>query len=180
MTINKYDNLFLSGEKSWYQTRSGPVIAHLEDSILPGAHQYHIHWVPVEPTMPGMTSWDQMGHGPHSHKQPEVMVHIGTDPNNPYDLGAEIEFSMGEEMEKHVFNTSTLVYLPANFVHGPWIIRKVTRPFIVMTVCQEPEHTEKARPDLVSDELRKKLMFIDQNFDSPERVVTEPEGLMEW
>jgi hypothetical protein len=50
----------------------------------------------------------------------------------------------------------------------------------MMTVCQEPEHTEKARPDLVSEEMRGKLMFIDQNYDSPERKVTVPKGLGEW
>ena len=181
MAENKYDNLFLSGPKPWYQTASGPVIAHLEDDYLKGAHQYHIHWVPVQPgAVPGMKSWDDMGHGPHTHKQPEVMVHVGMDPENPYDLGAEIEFYMGEEMEKHVITGSTLVYLPAEFVHGPWIIKKVERPFLVMTVCQEPEHTEKARPDIVPEEMRKKLMFIDQNYDSPERKVTVPEGLGEW
>ena len=182
MAEGKYDHLFLSGPKPWYQTASGPVIAHLENDYLQGAHQYHIHWVPVEPVgaVPGLTSWDQMGHGPHTHKSPEVMIHIGTDPDNPYDLGAEIEFGMGTEVEKHVFNTSTLVYLPAGFMHGPWIVKKVTRPFVVVTVCQELEHTEKAHPEIVPEEVRKKLMFVNQNYDSPERIVTTPEGIGEW
>ena len=116
----------------------------------------------------------------HVHNYDQIIIYWGGDYKTPQTLGAEIEFTMGEEMEKHVFNTSTLVYLPAGFVHGPWIIRKVERPFLVMVVCQEPEHTEKARPDLVSDEQRQKLMFIDQNYDSPERIVTTPEGLGEW
>ena len=74
-------------------------------------------------------------------------------------------------MEKHVLTTSDTVYLPANFIHGPWIIKKVTRPFIMVTVEQSPEHTEKSHQDMVSDEERDKLLFIDQNYDSPERIL---------
>jgi hypothetical protein len=39
-------------------------------------------------------------HGPHTHKDPELLVALGTDPDNPKALGAEIELFMGTEMEK--------------------------------------------------------------------------------
>lgn len=58
MSEGKYDYLFVSGKDHDFHTRSGPVIAHLEHDMLAGAHQYHAHWVPVEPTMAGMKSWD--------------------------------------------------------------------------------------------------------------------------
>lgn len=108
------------------------------------------------------------------------MLHIGTDPDNPYDLGAEIEFCMGEEMEKHLITTSCAVYLPAEFPHSPWVIKKVYRPFVVVTICQEETHTEKPRPDLISEEAAKHMMFINQGYDSPERKIIVPEGFEEW
>jgi hypothetical protein len=64
-----------------------------------------------------------------------------------------------------------MVYLPADFIHGPWIIRKVTRPFIMVTVEQSPTHTEKSCQELVSDKARDNLLFIDQGYDSEERVI---------
>jgi hypothetical protein len=38
------------------------------------------------------------GHGPHTHNAPEVLVALGTDPDNPKELGAEIELCMGPEL----------------------------------------------------------------------------------
>jgi len=58
----------------------------------------------------GATSWDQVGHGPHMHKTPEVVVHLGTNPDDPMELGGEVEMYMGPEMEKHIITRSTLVY----------------------------------------------------------------------
>src|SRR5512135_3068682 len=31
------------------------------------------------------------GHGPHKHRDPEVLVALGTDPDHPQELGAEYE-----------------------------------------------------------------------------------------
>jgi hypothetical protein len=153
-------------------------VAYLNDEVnngtYPGSNQYYVHWVPLEPQGMAVKVWEEMGHGPHKHKGPEVVIHIGTDPANPLDLGAEVEFCMGPELEKHIITTSTLVYLPAEFIHGPWVIKKVTRPFVIVTVGQELKHTEKSFQELVSEEDKKKLLFIDQGYDSAERKVHIP------
>ena len=72
----------------------------------------------------GEMSTKTLGHGPHSHPVPEVLIAIGSDPENPKDLGAEFEMFMGEEMEKHIINKSTMIYVPANTVHCPFTITK--------------------------------------------------------
>ncbi|HUT68023.1 MAG TPA: hypothetical protein VMW86_05700 [Dehalococcoidales bacterium] len=172
MAETKYGKYLLSGPRPWNPPGTGPVIASLNDDIFKGSHQYFVHWVPVTPRgLPGVSSWDEMGHGPHKHKSPEAVIHIGTNPDDPLDLGAEVEFFMGPELEKHVITTSTLVYLPAEFIHGPWVIKKVVRPFVIVTVGQETRHTEKSYQELVSDEERDNLLFIDQGYDSEERVI---------
>ncbi len=82
---------------------------------------------------------------------------------------------MGPEMEKHVITRSTIICLPANFVHGPWRILKVTRPFLIVTINQSPKHTEKALKNLVSEEDLKRMIFIDQGYESDEMVMHWPE-----
>ncbi|OGN99092.1 MAG: hypothetical protein A2Y58_03550 [Chloroflexi bacterium RBG_13_51_52] len=176
MPETKYDKYILSGPRPWNPPGTGAVVAFVDDRVNDNAyfqsHQYYIHWVPKVPQgLPGVSSWEQMGHGPHKHKYPEVVMHLGTDPDNPLDLGGEVEFCLGPEMEKHILTTSNMVYLPADFIHGPWIIRKVTRPFIMVTVEQCPTHTEMSFQDMVSDEERDNLLFIDQGYKSEERVL---------
>lgn len=176
MAKTKYDKYILSGDRPWNPPGTGAIVAWVNDQVNNGAytgsHQYYIHWVPPVPEgLPGVDSWEDMGHGPHEHKYPEVVIHLGTDPDNPLDLGGEVEFCLGPEMEKHILTTSNLVYLPADFIHGPWIIRNVTRPFIMITVEQSPQHTEKSHQHMVSEEERDKLLFIDQGYDSEERVI---------
>jgi hypothetical protein len=176
MPKSKYDKYILSGPRPWNPPGTGPVIAFVDGKVNDNAyfqsHQYYIHWVPSVPQgMPNVSSWEEVGHGPHKHQYPEVIMHLGTDPDNPLDLGAEVEFCLGPELEKHVFTTSNLVYLPADFIHGPWIIHKVTRPFIMVTVEQSPTHTEKSFQDMVSAEERDNLLFIDQGYKSEERIL---------
>jgi hypothetical protein len=184
--MGKYDEYVISGPRPWHPAGTGPQVAWWNskdnDGKYAGSHQYHVHWVGKTPeNMARADSWGDTGHGPHTHKYPEVLMHLGTDPDSPLDLGAEVEFYLGPEMEKHTLTTSCAVYLPAEFVHGPWIIRRVDRPFIVVTVEQSEDHAEKSRPELVPEEDRKKYMYIDQNYDSEERVVTLAEKMeKEW
>jgi hypothetical protein len=146
--------------------------------MFEGCNEYNCHWVYSAPrNVPGWTHWDQVIHGPHVHKHPEIIFHLGTDPDNPLDLGAEVEMRMGPELEKHIITRSCLVFIPANFVHGWWVIRKVTRPFIVFEINQSATHTEKALRELVPPQMRKEMMFVDQGYESDERVVQWPAGI---
>jgi len=179
---NKYDQYCVSGWQPGNPPSSGTMIAWVNDEIFKGSNQYHVHWVYQSPrNIPGLKTWEDMGHGPHEHKTPEVVIHIGTDENDPMDLGGEIWFYLGSELEKHVITKSTLVYLPAGFIHSPWVIKKVTRPFVIVTVMQETTHTELSHPELLSEDENAKMMYIDQGYSSPERIITRPEGIgREW
>jgi hypothetical protein len=101
------------------------------------------------------------GHGPHVHKDPEVLVALGTDPEHPKELGGEIEIFMGPEMEKHIITESTIIFIPANFIHCPFRVTKVTRPFIFIQSQYSPKLNEKSLKKLVAEELRDKMVFID-------------------
>jgi hypothetical protein len=177
MAETKYGKYFFSGLPPGVK-EGRPVIASLDNDVIKGSNSYVIHWVQRKPDMPGLTAWDQIRHGPHIHKAAELIIHIGTNPDDPMDLGAEVEFCMGPEMEKHIITRSTVVFIPGGFIHAPWTIKRVDRPFILMQVNQEPKHTEKSYKQLVPEKEREHMMFLDEGYDSPERVVQMPKGIV--
>ncbi len=71
---------------------------------------------------------------PHVHDYDEAIFFIGSDPTHFSDLGAEVEFSIGEEQEKHVFNQPTAVVSPKGLPHCPIVTRKIERPYLCMAV----------------------------------------------
>jgi hypothetical protein len=66
--------------------------------------------------------------GQHSHDYGEMIGFFGSDPQDPYVLGGEIEFWL--EDEKHILTRSCLIYVPAGLKHCPMIIRRVDRPIL--------------------------------------------------
>jgi len=68
----------------------------------------------------------RVGTEPHTHDYDEVIAFIGTDLNDPYDLGAEVELWLDDE--KHIINKSCLVYIPAGLKHCPLTFLRVDRP----------------------------------------------------
>jgi hypothetical protein len=74
--------------------------------------------------------------GPHRHNCDELFLFIGTNPDNPDDLGAEVEFWMGEgkDLEKIKVSTTSLIYVPKNLLHLPLFCRNVKRPFLHLVI----------------------------------------------
>ncbi len=125
-----------------------------DNDIIEGSHAFSV-------MLMGEQATKVAGHGPHTHKTPEVLVALGTDIDNPRDLGAEVELCMGPEMEPHHFNQTTLVYIPANFIHCPFRVLSVKRPFLFIQAQYSGKLTETSLRKLVSAELRDKMIFID-------------------
>ena len=71
---------------------------------------------------------------PHVHDYDEAIFFIGSDPRNFSDLGAEVEFAIGDEQEKHVFDKPTAVVIPKGLPHCPIITKRIDRPYLCMAV----------------------------------------------
>ena len=125
-----------------------------DNDIIEGCHFFSAMYM-------GESATKIAGHGPHKHKEPEVLVALGTDPSNPRDLGAEFELYMGAEMEKHVINKSTLIYIPANTIHCPFRVTKVQRPFMFIQAQYGLKLQETPLRDLVPANMRDKYIFIE-------------------
>jgi len=134
--------------------RMPTMVAFTDADIIEGSQYFSVMVMGLEATK-------HAGHGPHVHNDPELLVALGTDPDNPKDLGAEMEMCMGPEMESHIITESTMIYVPAHFVHAPFRILKVTRPFLFIQCQYAPKLTEKSMKKLVAEELRDKMVFID-------------------
>lgn len=85
---------------------------------------------------------------PHKHDYEEIFLFLGTNAEDTTDLGAEVEFWVGEgeELEKVVFNTSSSIYIPPGVAHFPQIWRNVKRP--VMTMVIMPNTGERILKDV--------------------------------
>ncbi len=67
----------------------------------------------------------------HVHDTDEIIGFFGNDPDDPYDLGGEIEIWL--EDDKHVITSSALIFVPAGMKHCPLVLTRVDRPIFHFT-----------------------------------------------
>ena len=145
MAESKYEKYFV--RKPAYETgppttkgRQTPTMTYMSSDLVPGANVYlEYGWI-----------WGMPEPNPHiyehSHDYDEVVLHIGSDPHNPEDLGAEIEFMVGGE--PLVFDTNTALFVPKGLKHCPLTWRKVTRPHIEMSIVLGAGTLREAAPGM--------------------------------
>jgi hypothetical protein len=112
--------------------KTGKLILWLDDAVLPGAFQMNCSWyLHANPDGPGA----------HYHDVPEIIGFFSSDPDNPYDLGAEIEFWL--EDEKFMLTKSCMIFVPKNMIHCPLILRRVDRPIFHFTTVTAGKYEVK-------------------------------------
>ena len=76
------------------------------------------------------------GPQPHKHEYSELLVYLGTNPDDPDELGGEIELWLGEgeELEKVTLTTSSSILIPPGLAHLPLFFKNVYRPIIHVLV----------------------------------------------
>ena len=88
------------------------------------------------------TAWFQPGEWPefkfeegtvkeHSHQYDETVAYVGTNPDNIYDLGGEIEFWI--DGEQNIIDRSFIAFVPAGIRHGPLSIKRIDKPIFHFT-----------------------------------------------
>jgi len=172
LKYRKYFTTELTPEESeiGYGAMKNMFMVFCDGDIIEGCHFFSA-------MLMGESATKIAGHGPHKHRDPEVLVALGTDPDHPHELGAEYEVFMGPEMEKHVVNKPSLVFIPGNFIHCPFRVTKVTRPFIFIEAQYSPKDVETSLRDLVPADMRDKYIFIDSD-GSSEKGKTKPQRKM--
>lgn len=87
----------------------------------------------------GSGIWHRGGEA-HYHPEEEILVFVGLDPDDLNYLGCEQELAMGEDYERHAFNTPTVAICPSGFYHLPLITRWVDKPYGFIVCCLSGLH----------------------------------------
>jgi hypothetical protein len=80
----------------------------------------------------GCGKWQREGEC-HAHPDPEAIIFVGLNPDDPHYLGAELEIAIGEDLERNLITEPCAVVFPAGLVHLPMVTRWVddTYSFII-------------------------------------------------
>ena len=71
---------------------------------------------------------------PHAHPTTQIMMFLGTNPDDLSELGADFEICLGRELEKHKFNKSTAILTPPFLPHWPGGVVKLDKPIIMADI----------------------------------------------
>jgi hypothetical protein len=93
MAAKKYAKYIYEYDPKMFPKERRPVMAYMDNNLAKGSNFYLIHWI-----LPGFgmqKEWEfkYAGHPPHIHKDAELLFHIGTDPDNPMDLGGAHDYA---------------------------------------------------------------------------------------
>jgi hypothetical protein len=99
-------------------------ILWLDDDVVEGAFHVNCAWY-----------WKATEEAPnpaHTHDFDEVIAFFGSDPQNPHDLGGEVEFWL--EDEKYILTKSCLIFAPRGMKHCPLRVIRIDRPIFHFTI----------------------------------------------
>jgi len=102
-------------------------ILWIDDHVVPGSFQMNTSWYKSVPEVDPIFE-------EHAHASQEIIGFYGTDPENPYELNAEIEIII--DGEAHSITSSSLMYIPPNVPHALRILR-VDKPVFHFSVVTE-------------------------------------------
>jgi len=107
-------------------------ILWLEDFVIKGAPSIICSWY--------WKATETEGTPAHTHDFDEVIGLIGSDPENPHDLGGEVDFWM--EDEKYILTKSCLIFVPKGLRHCPLRVIKVDRPIFFLAASMSSKYSK--------------------------------------
>lgn len=98
----------------------------MSNNLIPGSNMYvEAGWIVGMP--------DPNPHiAEHAHDYDEIVMHIGADPDDQEDLGAEIEFVVNGQ--PFLIDKTSSVFVPKGVKHGPLTWKRYSKPHIEMTI----------------------------------------------
>ena len=103
-------------------------LAYLDGEVIKGGFYTETVWF--------TEGSEEIAVHPHTHDYDEVLGFYGGDPDNPEDLGGEVENWI--DGERYVITRSCLLFVPKGTKHGPLIIRRVDRPIFHFATGNTP------------------------------------------
>jgi quercetin dioxygenase-like cupin family protein len=97
-------------------------ILWLDENVVPGAFHMNTAWY-LKPKTAELE--------PHTHDTDEIIGFFGSNPDDPYDLGGEVEIWL--EDDQHIITRTAMIFVPAGMKHCPLLLRRVDRPIFHFT-----------------------------------------------
>ena len=127
MDKSKYDKYVVYVPKKSAPDAPFPTLTLMSNELVAGSNiDVMFGWVLKKPEMNPEKPFS------HAHDYDEMIINIGTDPNNPEDLGAEVLGFLGDE--RHTLNKTSAVFVPRNVEHGMVGYNRFNRPYIQMAI----------------------------------------------
>ena len=119
--------------------RTNPTYTYMSNKQYPGSNIYlELAWIYEMPEPRALVP------KVHSHPYDQIALNIGSDPQRPEYLGAEVESYIGGE--KYVCNKTAAFFLPRGVEHGQVTWTKFERPHIQMSIMLGTGDFQKANP----------------------------------
>jgi hypothetical protein len=110
-------------------------ILWLDNNVLEGAFQMNTAWYCAVPERDPVFE-------EHVHDYDELIGFFGSDPDDQYNLNAELEVTIDGEL--HKITRTSMIYIPANMSHMPLSIKRVDRPVFHFSILIGPEYIDGA------------------------------------
>lgn len=105
----------------------------MDGKVVPGAFQMNMAWYHSAPDFRPLYKHDE-----HVHENDEIIGFIGSNPDDPYDLGGVIEIGINGEL--HRLTKSTMIFIPGGMKHLPLSIISLERPILHFSVLMNSEY----------------------------------------
>ena len=74
------------------------------------------------------------------HEFDQILCFIGGNITDLFDFQALIELCIGEEEEKYVITSPTIVYIPKGLPHGPLDFKEISEPIMFHNIIFSPRY----------------------------------------
>jgi len=123
---------FSPGFAEFYKTYAQRLL-WMDSRVVPGAFQMNMAWYHHASDCRPLLKHDE-----HVHDFDEMIGFIGSNLEDPYDLGAEIEIGINGEL--HRLTNSSIIFMPAGMKHLPLSIISLDRPVLHFSISMNPAY----------------------------------------
>lgn len=116
-----------------------PTFTYMSNKLVPGCNAYlEFTWIQAMPepslVVPAV----------HSHPYDQITMLIGSDPDDPEYLGAEIECHLGAK--RLTIDKTSALFIPKGVKHGRVEWKKFEKPHILMSITMGTGNFKEANP----------------------------------
>lgn len=82
----------------------------------------------------------------HRHGFAQYLCFFSSNAQNASDFDADVEICLGEEEEKHLISSPTIVYIEAGLFHGPVNFARVGKPVLFIDIAMVGKYSRVGEP----------------------------------